>query len=956
MDLLADHVLRRVERLRVISGAEGATAYLPAPWPGAGHPLLLHTGPAPAVAELRDLEHARQFHDRHYASSGPEAASALLRVVASETPGAVLLAVPDSAHVASGPVLPSGPGRRLSDREPVAVAGWVGLVFAAGDHAPPGLGRLALGDVLGFANSLAHTFVALHSLRSDPLTGLPGRAALHGLVGDGLRHARERAHPFSLVLLNPDEFEAVNERFGQAGGDHVLREAVVRLIGALRAGDLVARYGAATFALLLPGTGTAHAGAVAEKARRALSAADYLAGRAALTFSLGTATWQPTDEVLRDPVDLLQRADSALALAKQAGGNRCAAWDATDDLSSAPRVDRLGGIFTGDANKDYRNLALLWDSMSGAWSGATVAELADRFAEQLFTVLRPAFVGVYEAEDGVLGRQLSARVEVASAAASGDAAAAAGPDYAALTLLRGACAGGDARHAAQPDGRGMLAIPIKASASVIGGLLLTGPRHRMRADASDLTFLEGFASGMGLALDRARLATHERERLERERCRLTDEVKELRSALHQVKLVYDSPAVEDVVFDARRVADTDATVLITGESGTGKGLLAQTIHQVSRRRHKPLVVVDCSAIPPNLIESELFGHERGAFTGALTRSPGRIVQADGGTLLLDEVGELPLEVQAKLLRFVEEKQLTSVGSHQSRRVDVRILAATNRDLAQEVAAGRFRLDLYHRLSVVPLELPPLRARHEDVLLLARHFLASYATKYQKRVHRISPELQDRMLAYPWPGNVRELQNRLLRAVILADGDTLTPSQMPLDLVAKVDGSAPAAGPAPAPAAGPTGVVPGGLPLARALAVAVDAAAAAPPHLRPPLGRWLADDFILLAFDVCQGVGRRAATVLGLPDTTYARRLQRAQRDATIGARPAYWTAVNAAVGELVRSSLATPRDTSLLDDAELLLLELIERRFPGNPRVGATLLGTSVPTFRRRQVALPRAS
>ena len=194
---------------------------------------------------------------------------------------------------------------------------------------------------------------------------------------------------------------------------------------------------------------------------------------------------------------------------------------------------------------------------------------------------------------------------------------------------------------------------------------------------------------------------------------------------------------------------------------------------MSNRRSRPFVIVDCGAIPATLIESELFGHEKGAFTGAQTRSLGRLAQADGGTILLDEIGELPLDMQSKLLRFVQEKQFTMVGSPVVRHVDVRVLAATNRDLQREVSSGRFRGDLYHRLNVIPLAIPPLRERPEDVLELARHFLENFAPKYQKAVRSLGAEVEDALMRYSWPGNIRELQNRILRGVIMSNGETLT---------------------------------------------------------------------------------------------------------------------------------------------------------------------------------------
>jgi transcriptional regulator with GAF, ATPase, and Fis domain len=232
-------------------------------------------------------------------------------------------------------------------------------------------------------------------------------------------------------------------------------------------------------------------------------------------------------------------------------------------------------------------------------------------------------------------------------------------------------------------------------------------------------------------------------------------------------LVGESEALRKVLFQVDLVADTDATVLVTGESGTGKELVARAIHERSRRRQRPLVTVNCAAIPETLVESELFGHTKGAFTGAVHDRPGRFEAAQGGTLMLDEIGEVPLAMQPKLLHVLQEKEFERVGETRARKIDVRIVAATNRDLAAEVEAGRFRGDLFYRLNVFPIENPPLRDRREDIPLLAEHFIHSSA----RRLHREPPRLTEAALRQlttrDWPGNIRELENVIERAVILA---------------------------------------------------------------------------------------------------------------------------------------------------------------------------------------------
>ncbi len=239
------------------------------------------------------------------------------------------------------------------------------------------------------------------------------------------------------------------------------------------------------------------------------------------------------------------------------------------------------------------------------------------------------------------------------------------------------------------------------------------------------------------------------------------------------------PAIQDVFRAVRRVASSDAQVLISGESGTGKELVARAVHRLSERSPGPFIAINCGAIPENLLESELFGHEKGAFTGAHMRRAGRIESAHRGTLFLDEVGELPVTLQVKILRFLQEHRLERVGGRQEIAVDVRVIAATNADLDREMKEERFREDLYYRLAVVRLALPPLRERGEDITVLAKIFLERFAAENKKSITAFTAEALDSLQSYDWPGNVRELENRVKRAIIMAEGRKLTSADLEL---------------------------------------------------------------------------------------------------------------------------------------------------------------------------------
>ncbi len=247
---------------------------------------------------------------------------------------------------------------------------------------------------------------------------------------------------------------------------------------------------------------------------------------------------------------------------------------------------------------------------------------------------------------------------------------------------------------------------------------------------------------------------------------------ELRSELHFQDIVGRSAALQRALREVEVVAPTDSGVLILGETGTGKELIARAIHNLSGRRDLPFVKLNCAAIPSGLLESELFGHERGAFTGAIMRKAGRFEIADKGTLFLDEVGDIPLELQPKLLRVLQEQEFERLGSTRTQQVDVRVVAATHRDLKQMVEDGEFRSDLYYRLHVFPLSVPPLRERREDIPLLVRHFVDEYARRMNRRIETIPPQAMEAFRNYAWPGNVRELQNFIERAVILSPESVL----------------------------------------------------------------------------------------------------------------------------------------------------------------------------------------
>ena len=314
-------------------------------------------------------------------------------------------------------------------------------------------------------------------------------------------------------------------------------------------------------------------------------------------------------------------------------------------------------------------------------------------------------------------------------------------------------------------------LPLTTARNRLGALVFIS-KQPAAYDRSDLNFLQLIVNQVAVAVENA-LAFQEiealKDKLAKEKAYLEEEV---RTEHEFGDIVGESPSLLSVLKKVATVATTDSTVLVCGETGTGKELIARAVHDLSPRKGRTFVKLNCAAIPTGLLESELFGHERGAFTGAISQKIGRFELANQGTLFLDEVGDIPLELQPKLLRVLQEQEFERLGSTRTIRVSVRLVAATNRDLAQMVADSQFRNDLYYRLNVFPLLLPPLRERPDDIPRLVRHFTQLFARRMGRRIETITTTVMDALVRYPWPGNVRELQNVIERAVILSPGSTL----------------------------------------------------------------------------------------------------------------------------------------------------------------------------------------
>ncbi len=986
--------------LKRLSGARAVSLFVPAPEADTAGEILIHEGGA-ATAELADREAARELVGRVEAELAEkpggdrsffleiDSVSEAARIVRLATPVSLLAYLETASVAARG----APPARRKTDlpadRNTPEPAIWIGLRVDGNDapDLPARPGRVrpvapprATADPetlwtwgLGLSAALAWHAQQVGTVLNDPVSSLPGRSQFQASLQQAMESARKRRRPLALMLINPSDFVVVNENFGREAGDTVIREIADRLRASMRGSDLIGRYGGAVFSLCLLDTDLEIGQLVAEKLRRKLTEGAYLQGTVRLDFGCGMTASEPSPPT--SALELIRRADRALNLAKQSREGRVVAWNVEAETAQVGTMDRLSGIFTANLAKDYRNMLFLWDTVNIVSLTSDFESLASRVVERMRATFKTDKVALFSWSDDEGFRPVEDLRGTRRESVSQDGLKLATAEW---ELLAEARRRGDAVEGNGPgrkEGRFSCAVPLIARQRCLGCLYVEGRESSKNFDRSDLIFLKALAGQLAVTLDRSVLAAQERNRQERERRLLRSELNELRRALQESRLVYRSAEMESVVRLLRRLAPTDATLLITGESGTGKELLARTAHELSPRSERPFVVVDCGAIAAPLIERELFGHERGAYTGAEKGRGGRLAEADGGSIILDEIGELPIEVQTRFLRFAQEKQLTPVGGTRAREVDVRLIAVTNRDLEQEVAAGRFRADLFYRVNVAPIVVPPLRERPDDIVFLARHFVKRFSVQYQKRVRGLTPEAEARLQRYPWPGNVRELQNRILRAVILCDGEEIGSAELELDsrtLDPRARQPIPAAAPpepASPPASGP-GFPPPAMPqasppalpppisatqawsaLEAALAQQVESALVRETLL--PLGRWLIEDLVLEADAAAGGVRKRGAALLGIPETTFRRKLSKARGEITAGlsTRASSWDPVRPLLAGLVRAGGAPETEsrtaTDFLKRARDLLLRKVVRALPGDATAGSRLMGITEPTFHR---------
>ncbi|MFW8591768.1 sigma 54-interacting transcriptional regulator [Glaciecola sp. 2405UD65-10] len=605
-----------------------------------------------------------------------------------------------------------------------------------------------------------------HKITNDSLTQLRSRTSLQQEI-DQL----SLDNSVALCMIHCIDFQQVNRKFGQAQGDQVLQEIAHIISEYTREDDVSGRFGGALFGIAIEASHLDDGHKLALKLQHALQNKPYLNNAIRLHFNIGLAFISLEESQLEQGGSssiLINRTEQALKAAQGSELPSIVQWEADKFKLDEQAFNYLGGIFTPDNVTNYRNMLLLWDISSIIADEPHFAKLLKQVIERLAYTFEFNIAGVVSSVnkfDENYAYQASETADISDIDIR---------DSEHFEALQDGVktASENAQHVElEESGNNILIIPLGNKTEKC--FFVAGNKSALELSHDSVMLFIGFARQIGKSLRRSQLEDELNKKLEQQNAKLAQELLELKAGMQSSALVYRSSRMQKLIEQTQRAAQSDTTVLITGESGTGKEKLINALHSLGPRNSQAMVIVDCGSIPETLIESELFGHVKGAFTGAQSENKGKIQAAANGLLVLDEIGELPLSMQPKLLRFVQEKQYTPVGSNQTLKVDVKIVAVTNRDLAFEVSQGKFRKDLFYRLNVVNLQNPPLRERPEDIDLLIQHFLSKFASQFEIEKKFVSKSTVEKMKAYYWPGNIRELENKLMQATLLTTQQEIT---------------------------------------------------------------------------------------------------------------------------------------------------------------------------------------
>jgi len=765
----------------------------------------------------------------------------------------------------------------------------------------------------------------------DPVESLPLPTEL--MVGPDSKGILLSQSSFVLLLIRPDNISEVMEELSSDSEtpvteieERLFHEITAQLNRSLRSTDLASLFAGAIFSASLPYTSLEEGNKIAEIILNSLSSQSFLGSDVHLSFSIGLAFSNP-DSQQDSPLELFRRANWALNVAKESGGDRVVHWNPAAEIAVVGNLDRQSEMFSPNVGRDYRNMLLLWNTMTIISKALPLDGLIDKVVANLHKSFDLSKVALLGHEGGDLKLYSGCTIERDSVKALHQMEL---PEehqvllHAMLVETRQR----EVEVLEQQDGNAYF-VPLNRNG--ILGVFYLFSEQSLQLRQKDLLFIGTLVDYFAIPFESALSALHVN------RVGAVELTKEN-------QLIYQSTQMVELMEHIKLVAPTDATVLISGESGTGKELPARTLHEQSPRKDNAFIIVDCGAIVESLIESELFGHTKGAFTGADRAAPGRLKEAHGGTVLLDEIGDLPLDIQVKLLRFVEDRQLVSVGSTQYETVDTRVIAATHQDLELEVRAGRFREDLYYRLNVFTLHSPPLRDRKDDILLLARRFLSRYSLQYGKRINGFTADAELALTEYPWPGNVRELINILIRGVILCQDNQVSTIHLGIFPPDGAEYSASDRTHIGIDRSRP--LQPEVLEKTLSLEFERFVRRCQDLHLPWPLGSWLEEDLILTCLAANNRVVLRTATALSLPESTVRRKISKIKEiyHDQGPVRPPDWMPIQALLTQLI--TVARSRNVPATDLAHQLLLKQISLH-TRNHREGARLAGVSVPTYRR---------